>query len=56
MQTGQERFTLGIPELRDGIGTILVAVGMLQLEKRYTRLHILTRELMRLYLFGQDLV
>jgi putative tricarboxylic transport membrane protein len=28
MQTGQERFTLGIPELRDGIGIVIVAVGL----------------------------
>src|SRR5262249_42684622 len=26
--TGQERFTLGIPELRDGIGVVIVAVGL----------------------------
>ncbi len=28
MLTGQERFTLGIPELRDGIGVVIVAVGL----------------------------
>ncbi len=28
MQTGQARFTLGMPELRDGIDTVVVAVGL----------------------------
>lgn len=28
MLTGQERFTLGIPELRDGVGVVIVAVGL----------------------------
>jgi putative tricarboxylic transport membrane protein len=37
LQTGQARFTLGIPELLDGIDTVVVAVGLFASARRSSR-------------------